>query len=298
MGASYASRLYDMDRSCVSFVASGDRYHRLTEEGLVVNNKHYAIPVIAAEHQSQPADMIIVALKQPNLEKALLDLKNLVDDNTIFLSIMNGLDSESVIGSVYGSEKVLLATAVGIDAQRRRNVVNYSKGGTIYFGEVDNTSLTERVKAIQAFFDRTGITYKTPVDMQHVMWWKFMINVGINQVSAVLSAPYSIFQSSPHAQEIMESTMLEVISVAAREGINLTEDDIQKWYTFMNSLDPAGKTSMLQDIEAGRPTEVDIFGGKVIELGAKHNIPTPFNNFLYNAIKVLEQRRSDSGGKR
>jgi 2-dehydropantoate 2-reductase len=298
MGASYASRLYDMDRSCVSFVASGDRYQQLKNEGLVVNNQHYLIPVIAAEDHSHPADLIIVALKQPYLERALQDLNYLVDDNTIFLSIMNGLDSEPVIGSVFGSEKVLLATAVGIDAQRHGNVIHYSKGGTIYFGEADNTSLTERVKAIQAFFDRTGIAYKTPVDMLHIMWWKFMINVGINQASAVLSAPYGIFQASSHAQQIMESAMREVISVGAPEGINLTAEDIQKWYTFMNSLDPAGKTSMLQDIEAGRPTEVDIFGGKVIELGKKHNIPTPYNELLYNAIKVLEQHKPDSGGKR
>jgi len=262
---------------------------------LVVNNKHYLIPVLVAEDHTHPADLIIVALKQPNLERALRDLNNLVGDNTIFLSVMNGLDSEPVIGSVFGGEKVLLATAVGIDAQRRGNVINYSKGGTIYFGEADNTTLTERVKAIQAFFDRTGIAYKTPVDMLHVMWWKFMINVGINQASAVLSAPYGIFQTSLHAQQIMEAAMREVISVAAPEGINLTEEDIQKWYTFMNSLDPAGKTSMLQDIEAGRVTEVDIFGGKVVELGKKHNIPTPYNDLLYNAIKVLEQRRSDSG---
>jgi 2-dehydropantoate 2-reductase len=290
MGASYASRLYEMDRTCISFVASGERYQQLTNDGLVVNNKHYMIPVIAAEDHTHLADLVIVALKQPYLQRALRDLNNLVGDNTIFLSVMNGLDSEPVIGSVFGGEKILLATAVGIDAQRRGNVINYSKGGTIYFGEADNTSLTERVKAVQKFFDRTGIAYKTPVDMLHVMWWKFMINVGINQASAVLSAPYGIFQTSLHAQQIMESAMREVISVAAPEGINLTEEDIQKWYTFMNSLDPDGKTSMLQDIEAGRITEVDIFAGKVIDLGRNYRIPTPVNEFLFHAIKVIEQR--------
>ena len=290
MGASYASRFYDFDRVSISLAASGKRYQRLKEDGLVVNNKHYAIPVLSPEDPSPPADLIIVALKHQYLAEALQDLKNRVGDNTVFLSVMNGLDSESIIGSIYGEDKVVYATAVGIDAQRKGNVVNYSKGGTIFFGEAENTFLTERVKNIQALFERAGIAYQTPPDMMRIMWWKFMINVGINQASVVLSAPYGVFQTSKHAQQIMESAMREVMTVAEAAGVNLVEKDISDWYTYLKTFDPAGRTSMLQDIEAGRATEVDIFAGKVIDLGKTYGIPTPVNEILYHAIKVLEQR--------
>ena len=117
-----------------------------------------------------------------------------------------------------------------------------------------------------------------------------MINVGINQASVVLSAPYGVFQTSKHAQGIMESAMREVMTVAEFAGVNLVEKDIQDWYTYLKTFDPAGRTSMLQDIEAGRATEVDIFAGKVIDLGKTYGIPTPVNEILYHAIKVLEQR--------
>lgn len=290
MGAAYASRFYDFDRASISLAASGKRSQRLKAEGLVVNNKHYAIPVLSPEDPAPPADLIIVALKHQYLAEALQDLKNRVGDNTVFLSVMNGLDSEPIIGSVYGEDKVVYATAVGIDAQRNGNVVNYSKGGTIFFGEAENTFLTERVKNIQALFERAGIAYQTPPDMMRIMWWKFMINVGINQASVVLSAPYGVFQTSKHAQQIMESAMREVMTVAESAGVNLVEKDIQDWYTYLKTFDPAGKTSMLQDIEAGRATEVDIFAGKVIDLGKTYDIPTPVNEILYHAIKVLEQR--------
>ena len=151
MGAAYASRFYDFDRTSISFSASGERYQRLKTDGLLVNNRHYAIPVVSPEEPAPPADLIIVALKHHHLSTALQDIKNRVGDNTVILSIMNGLDSESIIGSVYGDDKILYATAVGIDAQRNGNIVNYSKGGTIFFGEADNTILTERVRNIQAF---------------------------------------------------------------------------------------------------------------------------------------------------
>ncbi len=289
VGASYASRFYEMESSCVSFAASGERYQRLKAEGLLVNDKYYAIPVLSPEDASPPADLIIVALKHQHLAEALQDLNNRVGDNTVFLSVMNGLDSEHIIRSVYGEDKVVYATVVGINAQRDGNVINFSKGGTIFFGEADNTVQSDRIKAIQALFERAGIDYQTPDDMIRIMWWKFMINVGINQPSAVLSAPYGVFQTSKHAQQIMDLAMREVMAVAEAAGVNLVEKDIQDWYTIMNTLDPKGKTSMLQDIEAGRITEVDIFAGKVIELGKTYDIPTPVNEILFHTIKVLEQ---------
>jgi 2-dehydropantoate 2-reductase len=105
-----------------------------------------------------------------------------------------------------------------------------------------------------------------------------------------LGASYGVVQTSEHAQAIMESAMREVIAVAEAEQVNLVEKDIQEWYTFLHTLHPDGKTSMLQDIEAGRMTEVDIFAGKMIELGRRHGIPTPVNETLLHAIKVIEQR--------
>ena len=205
---------------------------------------------------------------------------------------MNGLDSEVLIGSVYGVKKVVYAIAVGIDALRNGNEVNYTKGGTIFFGEANNHIVSTRVKAIQSLFERAGISYQIPEDMIRTLWWKFMINVGINQSSAVLKATYGIFQTSANACYLMETAMREVISIASAAGVNLKGTDIQDWYSFMNTLNPQGKTSMLQDIEAGRITEVEIFGGKVIALGEQYGVPTPVNKVLYHAVKVIEGNKN------
>lgn len=116
-----------------------------------------------------------------------------------------------------------------------------------------------------------------------------MINVGINQASAVMRAPYGAFQSSPEAQALMEALMREVLVLAKAAGVNLVTEDLDDWYTFLRTLSAHGKTSMLQDIEAGRKTEVEIFGGKVVELGKTYGIPTPVNQTVSTIIKVLEQ---------
>ena len=205
------------------------------------------------------------------------------------LFILDGLESEEYIGSIYGMDKMLYAVSVAIDALRQGNQITYTKPGKHYFGEADNTHLSQRVLRVQEAFDRAGIVYETPEDMIRMMWWKFMVNVGVNQASAAMRAPFGVFQKSPEAQGLMEALMKEVIALTDVMDVNLTNRDIEEWYPFLNVLSPQGKTSMLQDIEAGRKTEVEIFGGKVVELGKTHGVTTPVNQTVLQIIRVLEQ---------
>ena len=289
MGAYFAARFLDPAEFSAGVIARDQRYDRLESNGLVVNGKTYAVPVIHPEKAASPADLIIVALKHHHLPNAVHDLKNLVGSQTTVISVMNGLDSEEYIGSVYGMDKMLYAVSVGIDAVRQGNQITFTKPGKHYVGEATNTHLSQRIRRVQDAFDRAGISYETPPDMIRMMWWKFMVNVGTNQASAVMRAPYGVLQSSPEARELMEALMREAIALAKAAGVNLVDQDVDDWYAFLNTLSPQGKTSMLQDIEAGRKTEVEIFGGKVVELGRTHGIPTPVNQTVQRIIQVLEQ---------
>ena len=291
IGASYAAMFSDASGFSTVLVAKDQRYDRLKSEGLVINKKKYSIPVVHPDEAVPPADLILVALKNHDLPGAVHDLKNLVGNQTIVMSVMNGLDSEDYLGSVYGMDKLLYAIAVGIDALREGNSVTYTTSGKIVFGEAENSHPSERVLRVQNAFDRAGIKFETPTDMIRALWWKFMVNVGINQASAVMRAPYGVFQSSPEARALVDTLMQEVIVLAAREGVNLVEKDLDDWNAVLNTISPKGKTSMLQDIEAGRKTEVDVFGGKAVELGKKHNVPTPVNQTFLSIIHVLEQYR-------
>lgn len=288
MGAAYASILHAMDPGCVTLIAGGERFERLIKEGLFVNGEHYPIPVVKPEDPRPPADLIVVAVKHHHLDKAVRDIKNSVGEQTVIISVMNGIESEEQIGDVCGMDRVLYAVAVGIDAVKEGSAVTYTKQGKIFFGERENNVITGRVRRVQALFDRAGIVYETPPDMIRILWWKFMINVGINQASAALRAPYAAFQESLDARDLMGSAMREVMALASKANIPLTEEDIQNWYTVLSGLSPQGKTSMLQDVEAGRKTEVEMFAGKVIELGRRYGMPTPINQRLFDTIKQIE----------
>jgi 2-dehydropantoate 2-reductase len=236
-----------------------------------------------------PVDLIIVALKHHQLLEAVHDLAAFIKEDTIILSVMNGLDSENIICDAHSIKPLLLCISMGLAALREENRITFANPGRLIFGEMDNTSLSNRVRRVQTVLKQAGIAYETPVDMVRPMWWKFMINVGTNQTSAVLRAPYETFQTSKDARALMEAAMLEVITLAQAAQVNLTLKDIDDWHKVLFSLLPHGKTSMLQDIEAGRKTEVEIFGGKVVAMGRQYSIPTPVNETLVRIINVMER---------
>jgi 2-dehydropantoate 2-reductase len=290
MGSFYASRLYDMDPHCVALIAEGERYGRLRERGFFVNGQQYRLPVMRPDDDAPPSDLVIVAVKHHHLPQAVLDIRNRVGEKTVLLSVMNGIDSEEALAAAYGRDKVLYAVAVGIDALREDNRLTYTTQGKLFFGEAQNHALSPRVTDLQALFDRAGISYETPGDMIRILWWKFMINVGMNQASAILGASYGVFQASKEARALMESAMREVISVAKKLEVDLSEKDIQDWYAVLDGLSPEGKTSMLQDVEAGRKTEVEMLAGKVVELGKTGGVPTPVNEKMLRSIRAMEQK--------
>src|SRR5699024_7962793 len=121
----------------------------------------------------------------------------------------------------------------------------------------------------------------------HQMWWKFMVNVGINQPSAVLRTGYGGFQNPGPAYDLMMALIEEVRTVAAAEGVPLTDADVERWHAVLAGQPAEGKTSMHQDVLAGRPTEVDIFAGRVVELGRRNGIPVPFNQAMLWILSAL-----------
>jgi 2-dehydropantoate 2-reductase len=180
MGAYFAAQFYDAPGFSTRLIADGQRLEKLNRDGIVVNGKPYLIPAISPDAAEAPADLIIVGLKHHQLKAAIQNLGKLVGENTTFISVMNGLESEEIIGSIYGMDKMLYAVSVGIDAIREGNRVSFSAPGTHVFGEAENKVISPKVRRVQAAFDAAGIHYETPVDMIREMWWKFMINVGIN----------------------------------------------------------------------------------------------------------------------
>ncbi|MBR9648387.1 ketopantoate reductase family protein [Clostridium tyrobutyricum] len=291
IGCAYMSKIHAFNPTVLKVIADNKRIERYKRDGFIINDKRYDFEYITPEEKCEPADLIFISVKSNQLDQAILDIKNHVGKNTIIMSLMNGITSEEIIGKEYGMDKMLYALCIGIDGNHTGNNISFSNLGNITFGEKINKQYSQKVKSVKELFDRARIPYEIPEDMMHAMWYKFMINVGINQTSAAVRGTYGLFQQIDEAKEFMESAMMEVVRLSQRIGVNLTENDIEQWHKVLDTMAPDSKTSMCQDITYGRKTEVDIFAGTVCKLGEEYRIDTPVNRTLLNIIKILEHTK-------
>jgi 2-dehydropantoate 2-reductase len=301
MGAMYADHLVRTGLRTM-LLAHGDRAERLRRDPLLVNGRRLEAEVVDPldpDVEAPRADLAIVAVKHHRLPEAAALLRPLVSPTTTVLSILNGLDSEEVIRAAVpelASEQVPLCIALAMDAEREGHEVRFTQTGRLVFGPADQgddasgaPATTARLRAVQEALTRAGLAWEIPPDMRHRMWWKFMVNVGVNQASAVLRAPYGAFQRPGPAYDLMMALIEEVRAVAAAEGVTLDDSDVEQWHRVLAGQPAAGMTSMHQDVLAGRETEVEIFSGRVVALGGEHRIPTPHNQTMLRVLRALAQ---------
>lgn len=271
-------------------LADGERKERIQSKGVIVNGIRHHFTVITPETTGDPADLIIMAVKDTGLTQAIHDIRNQVGENTQIICLMNGIDSEERIAAVYGWEHVLYSY-MRVSIVMKDGVANYDpEWGKVYFGEKWNSELSERVKSIKELFDASKIKYNIYPDMIRGMWFKFMCNIGENMTCAMLGIPFGAFQVSNHANVIRRKAMWEVVQIANRLGIDLGQEDIESQEDTLKRLRFGNKPSTLQDLESGRITEVEMFAGKVVKLGEELGIETPINWMFYHGIKVCEEK--------
>jgi 2-dehydropantoate 2-reductase len=279
-----------MPAGTLKIIADRERIRRYQQEGIFCNGQRCDFQYVAPEEEGPPADLIIFAVKYGGLREAIEAVRRQAGEQTIFLSLLNGISSEEIIADAYGDEHVLYSVAQGMDAVKVGNQMHYANMGMICFGDRQPGIISENARAVEHFFTSVELPHQLDTNMNRRMWGKLMLNVGVNQAVAMLGSTYGDVQREGQARDVMIGAMREVIVLAQKEKVDLSEDDLNYWLKVVGSLNPLGKPSMRQDIEAKRPSELELFAGTIVRLGKKHAIPTPVNRMLYDGIRDLESR--------
>ncbi|MBE3593703.1 MAG: ketopantoate reductase family protein [Candidatus Carbobacillus altaicus] len=291
MGIMYGHHLAKrMKESDLLIIADEARIERYRRDHLYCNGERCQFQYVTPDADVGPVDLVLFTVKFHQLPEAIQAVRNFVGPKTLLLSALNGIESEEMIGAAYGMENVVYCVAQGMDPLREENRVSYEHMGILVIGDPTPGHISPNVKRLAAFFDRVDLPYEIETHMKKRMWGKFMLNVGVNQTVAVYRGNFGMVQQAGEAREKMIAAMREVLNLAPKEGVDLTEEDLTYWLSVLDTLNPAGKPSLAQDVEAGRPTEVDMFSGTVIALGKKHGVPTPVNEELYTRIKEIENK--------
>ena len=267
-------------------IADGKRRARLEKNGININGEKYSLN-LKTPKEAKGADLLLAAVKYPALNDALSDIAEIVDDNTIVLSPMNGVNSEEMIGGKIGMDHVLYSM-IRISSERTANNIRFDGETTpgLYFGEAGRPEPSERMLAVKALFDGTPIHYHFSKDIVTDIWEKFALNVSNNLPQAIIGCGVGAYSDSIYAANIFRRLREEVVAVAAAKGITLSAEEDNSVPKGIKS----ARYSTLQDIDAKRHTEVDMFAGAVVEMGKELGIPTPYNEVVYNIIKAIEEK--------
>lgn len=289
VGTVYGNLFHEKLGSDFAVISGESRKEKLKASGFTINKKTFYPKVLSSKDGFIKFDLIIFCVKNYQLEEAIEDVRNFVDEKTIMITFLNGVTAREKIKKAFPNNNVLYGLSMRIDAVRTSEGVFNTEDGEIQFGNADNSLISPEVLAVQECFNSVGIKNCIYTDMIRTIWRKWMLNVGVNQITAITRAPYGKVTSIETNLILFKEAMMEVIAIAKASNIDLRDEDVAEFVTLMDSFSPNGKTSMLQDIEAKRRTEVDYFAGTVIELGEKLNVPTPVNHVIYCIIKSIEQ---------
>lgn len=286
IGCLCASKIYDFGKSNLKILIDRSRQKRYLNTPTVFNGKEYNFDYIFPDENTFKADLIIIATKNTNLKEAINNIKNFTDGNTIILSLLNGINSEEEIATTYSRSNILYSFYLGASCIREdRNVTQAGDYNIILGYKYENQK--ELLNRVTDFFHETGIKYRVPNNFFDEYWKKFIINVGVNQICAAEGKTLKEIKADKDLTERMLKLMKEAKLTAEYEGIENHKMIYEAAVNFLlNEIEDASP-SMLQDIKAGRETELEIFAGEIIRLGEKHKTDTSENRIIYNKIKEL-----------
>lgn len=288
LGLLYGQQIQEvLGNEAVTFVMDEERYERHRDDVYEINDKVMDFNVTCAS-EIKPVDLVIVATKSTGLESALDVMAPAVGEDTIIISVLNGISSEGIIAERFGATRVLGCVAIGMDAMREGSKLQYCSKGRLQVGTLVNGQ-EEMLDRVVSFFEEIGQAYEVKEDIMQAMWSKFLLNVGVNQTCMVYETTYAGVLQEGEAREQMLGAMQEVLKVGQAEGIDISEADLQRALTITAGLKPDGYPSMRQDAIAHRASEVELFAGTIVKLAKKHEIAVPVNSYYYEKIKGMEE---------
>ncbi|MGQ9825765.1 MAG: ketopantoate reductase family protein [Desulfotomaculales bacterium] len=240
-----------------------------------------------------PADLVLVFVKAYSTGQAMRGALSLVGENTAVLTLQNGVGNVEQLCSVVGEGRVLAGSSTFGANMAGPGCVRMAGKGETTLGEL-NGEVTERLLKIAAAFERAGLSPVISDNIRGVLWTKLLVNVGINPLTAICRVNNGRLLEIPELASLLERAVEEALAVAERKGIRLTVADPVAHVKKVARATADNVSSMRQDMERGRRTEIDVICGAVVKEGAEAGVPTPVNETLALLVRALEKL----GGKK
>jgi 2-dehydropantoate 2-reductase len=233
------------------------------------------------------ADLVIFFVKTYDTEKAVSDALVLEKEDTIFLTLQNGLGNEEVICKKVDQNKVMLGVTGHGATLLKPGHIRHAGWGKTFIGELDHR-ITDRAIQIAQMFCRAGIETEVSSNIHDNVWGKLLVNVGINALTALTGFKNGQLLDYPETARLMEKLVSETAEVARRKGVQIEENPMDRLRKAVEAT-RENRSSMGQDFDHRRKTEIDAINGAVVKEAQPLGIPVPFNQAVTDLVKAIEK---------
>lgn len=274
----------------VMFIARGAHLRAMQTAGLRILSEQGDVHIPEVEATADPGgkppvDFVVFTVKGPDTRAAANLIAPLVAAQTGIISFQNGVEGIEILADKYSAEAVLPGTTMTPAVIVEPGVIRHI-GSNCQFNIGEwHGQISDRAKRFRDAADAAGVTV-TISDQIHIdLWSKFVGMTTMSALTCLTRLPARTIVSVPETRQLVVHSMDEVIAVARARGIELPDDIKAGLLAFLDNLDPTWKTSMCNDLEAGKPIEVESLSGTMHRLGEELGVPTPIHTTAYRALK-------------
>ncbi|WP_088890066.1 2-dehydropantoate 2-reductase [Leptolyngbya ohadii] len=297
----------------VTLIARGAHLEAIKTNGLILRSPDGTEDVVKDVFATQSIgeagkqDVVVVALKTQSVPAVAPELPALYGEETMVVTAQNGIpwwyfrklgkyedyriqsvDPDGIVEANMPADRVIGCIVYPAAELAAPGIVQHLKGDRFTLGELDG-SKSDRLQKLAQVFRQAGLKAPVRNQIRNELWVKLWGNLAFNPISALTRATLEQICQYPLTRELARNMMQEAQTIAEKLGVEFGISLEQR----IQGAEEVGahKTSMLQDIEAGRPTEVDAIVGAVAELGRLTNTPTPHIDAIYGSVKLLEAQQ-------
>ncbi|MBN1119499.1 MAG: 2-dehydropantoate 2-reductase [Anaerolineae bacterium] len=236
-----------------------------------------------------PVDVVIFITKAAYLHEAAQQAAQILAPGGLAVVLQNGIGVREIAAEFIDESRIVQGVTTQGAATDGPGVLRYAGGGLTTIATTP--ALDAQVRDLADLFNRAGIETELIGNIDSLVWGKLVLNAAANSLTAVLRVRNGLLLESESTLQLMADIALEVAAVAKAKGIALPYDDPVAYVEKACEQTATNRTSMLQDVERGAPTEIELICGAVMREGAALGVPTPVNATLYHLVKAIEDLR-------
>jgi 2-dehydropantoate 2-reductase len=296
MGSLFGGRLAMAGCQVVLYDVYREHVDAVNKDGLAIEQAGTGeVTVCRPQASTDPeavrgCDAMIVFVKSTSTAEAARQFAPYARTDTIVLTLQNGLGNEAIIREHFGAGR----TAAGVTSQGATFLgpgrIRHAGKGPTHIGMADGK--TSRLAPLAEALNAAGFDTHLEGDVAGLIWSKLVVNVGINALTAIMRQPNGRLLDFDETKAVMADLVAEALAVAKGRGVRITHaDSLQTVYDVAKKTG-ANRSSMLQDFDRGRLSEIDFINGAIVREAAELGIPVPVNATVTRLIKALEKART------